>query len=187
MKICPNCQETTHSVSVIEIKCNGKLIHGIELCPKCRDNFLNKIPLYTPKVQDVLPTSVEDCQLPIGTKIVTQEQLWDILQGKIDPADIPDPNQEEVYKPCPNCGLTAQDLYVTNKFGCPTCYNHFEDLVIEFAEQVHGSQKHVGKRPKGQTEKEEKIKLLKMQLVRAKEHSDFQQAASIVNQLKELE
>lgn len=173
MKICPNCQQQTHIASLIELKCNGNLIHSIELCPKCRDNFLNNVPLYTPKVQDVLPNFVEK-ELPIGTKIVTQEQLWDILQGKIDPNDLP-PIEHE---PCPNCGLTEQDLNISKKFGCHECYNHFEDLIIDFAEQVHGNK---------QQDKEEKIKLLKMKLIRAKEHSDFKEAASLVNQLKELE
>lgn len=188
MKICPQCQEPTAVTSVIEIKCNGRLIHGMELCPKCRDNFLENVPLYTPQVQDVLPPKVSKNTLPpLGAKIVTQEQLNEILQGKLDPDDLPANPKEDTIEPCPSCGTTPENLSMTGQFGCPTCYDHFEDLVIEFAEKVQGGTKHVGKKPKGYTSAEDKIKELKLKLAHAKEHGKFQEAAEIVNQLQELQ
>jgi len=189
MKICPNCQQATNVVSVVEVKCNGRAIHGIELCPKCRDAFLQTIPLYEPRVQDVLPPTmpVKPQQLPVGTKIVTQEQLWEILQGDLDPEDLPSNQEAGNIEPCPSCGHTSENLSMTGKLGCPKCYDHFEDLVLEFAEKVQGGTKHVGKKPKGYKSKEEQIKELKLKLAHAKEHGNFVQAAALVNQLKEIQ
>lgn len=182
MKICPQCQQQTNIISILELKCNGKLIQYMELCPKCRDEFLKNILLHTPKVEDVLPTSAY--QLPVGTKIVTKEQLFEILQGNLDPANLTDEPEVGKIKPCPNCNTTVENLSETGRLGCPECYDHFEDLVVEFAEQIQGGTQHIGKEPKS---KEELIKEIKLKLAYAKEHNNFLEAAKLVTRLKELQ
>ena len=48
---------------------------------------------------------------------------------------------------CPKCGLTFDDFAKNGRFGCGECYSTFGDKLESILKNLHGSSKHVGKRP----------------------------------------
>lgn len=109
--------------------------------------------------------------------IKTMQELFDLLSGKEDK-----PKKE----PCPSCGLSVKEFNETNKFGCPTCYDHFKDALLGCVKNFQDDDKHIGKKPQNEEVTAEKVKLLKLQLVRAKEFEDYRKAAQIQAELNEI-
>jgi len=182
MKTCQSCQQPTIIVSTYEVILNGRLIHGVELCPECRDKLLSTLPGYVPNVKDVLPAEFTQ-EMP-AYKVVTPEQLNAILAGTLDPQDLP--AQKSTKPPCPKCGLLLEEFALTGQFGCPTCYEHFNEEFLEVALNCQEDFKHVGKHPKGHLDFEEKLKVLKLNLARAKEVENFERAKVLADEIKEL-
>lgn len=154
MKICPSCQEPTNNTSYIEIFSNGELVHGTDLCVNCQNDFFDNVPLYEEGFVS-------------GHQILTQEELIDILT-------LPE------LKNCPKCNQTLHEMNETGSLGCPYCYTHFKDYLVDFNLEYHGSNEHIGKTP-------EKLKDLKLKLAHAKEHENFVEVAILLSQIKKLE
>jgi protein-arginine kinase activator protein McsA len=89
--------------------------------------------------------------------------------------------------PCPKCGHTEELFILTQKLGCPHCYSHFSVQMDIFNQFFHQNTKHVGKKPKNQQNKEDKIKTLKLYLAQAKEHENYEKAAELVTEIRNLE
>jgi len=91
---------------------------------------------------------------------------------------------------CETCGLTYAQFSKLGRFGCSECYKHFEDRLDPLFKRVHGSTVHTGKVPKrtgGRIQLRREIERLKKELVVRVEHEDFESAARIRDQIKELE
>lgn len=91
---------------------------------------------------------------------------------------------------CDECGLTYSQFRKIGRFGCNSCYKHFSDRLDPLFKRVHGSTSHVGKIPKrtgGQIECRRKLDSLKKELHHHIEQEEFEQAASIRDQIRELE
>lgn len=50
---------------------------------------------------------------------------------------------------CPTCKTTYEEFVKDSRFGCPDCYSVFDPLIGENIRRLQGSERHVGKRPKG--------------------------------------
>jgi len=48
---------------------------------------------------------------------------------------------------CESCGFTQQDFKKTGRFGCPSCYNHFGNLLEPMLDTMHKGIAHTGKIP----------------------------------------
>jgi protein arginine kinase activator len=85
-------------------------------------------------------------------------------------------------KTCPTCGTTIQDIANTSRIGCPDCYTHFKDELTPFINNYHKSLQHIGKSPK-------KIdtKNLKKALEEAIKKEDYELAAKLRDEMKNLE
>lgn len=49
---------------------------------------------------------------------------------------------------CDNCGMTYYDFMQKGKFGCSECFNNYGDLLDDSLKRIHGSDRHIGKKPK---------------------------------------
>ncbi|MCM1364462.1 MAG: UvrB/UvrC motif-containing protein [Faecalibacterium sp.] len=95
---------------------------------------------------------------------------------------------------CEKCGCSFDDIVRTGMVGCADCYEKFFDKLLPSIQRIHGKSKHAGKIPDIQTEKkvikekttEEKIAELEVQMQKAIESQNFEQAAIIRDQIKEL-
>ena len=92
---------------------------------------------------------------------------------------------------CSFCGLTFQDFRETGRLGCPHCYQTFETHLRSLLRRIHGSVQHVGKvyLPPDPTasEMEKQLDGLRRKLHRAIEAEDFERAAELRDQIRNLE
>ena len=100
---------------------------------------------------------------------------------------------------CNTCGSTLNDIKRTGKVGCADCYDTFFSELMPTIRNIHGNTEHKGKRPnvieytvnedkKDQTESaEDKLSVLRAELKKAIEDENFERAAQLRDEIKELE
>ena len=97
---------------------------------------------------------------------------------------------------CKSCGSTLNDIKRTGKVGCADCYETFFSELLPTIRSVPGNTEHKGKRPgdvaytvsEEQTEENaDKLAQLKTQLKQAIEKENFERAAQLRDEIKELE
>ena len=91
---------------------------------------------------------------------------------------------------CDQCGLTYNQFSKVGRFGCSACYKHFSHRLDPLFKRVHGNTTHVGKVPKragGMIQYKRKIDRLKHELQLHVAREEFEQAAKIRDQIRELE
>ena len=115
-----------------------------------------------------------------------QLSLSDFLSGLVEK------RADEVKKPfaCALCGLTFYDFKKKGRLGCSKCYETFKEQLLPLLRKIHGSVRHVGKRPHAAEENifvMEKIKELKNSLERAVKLEEYEEAARMRDTIRELE
>ena len=107
-------------------------------------------------------------------------------------------------KRCPGCGASFRQIKGSGKIGCGECYNTFRTQLIPVIERIHGTVQHKGKIPGGSARmvQEKNVQLAntgqktvrvseadrkRQELKAAIERQDFEQAAILRDQIKELE
>ena len=108
---------------------------------------------------------------------------------------------------CPVCGATFHDISKSGKVGCAECYHVFHDQFLPSVQRIHGNTHHHGKVPTGmsmqvmpqadlavtkeepkvETPEERKRRELNEQLQAAIKEQNFEQAAVLRDQIKELD
>lgn len=91
---------------------------------------------------------------------------------------------------CRNCGLTFSDFKNTGLLGCGECYHHFKMGLEPLFKKVHGSITHTGKVPRrtgGKVRIRKEIQDLRHQLQHAIQKEDYEQAASLRDEIRQLE
>ena len=90
---------------------------------------------------------------------------------------------------CPGCGTSLAEFSKTSKFGCAKCYDTFKKHLSPLMRRLHGNAQHVGKFPeKAETIslKKHKLQDLKNKMAKAVETEDFESAAKLRDEIKEL-
>lgn len=90
---------------------------------------------------------------------------------------------------CPRCGFTQTDFKKSGRLGCPECYRTFADGLGGLLKTMHKGTRHTGKVPESLRESRDqadRLKLLQKKLAKAIEQEDFEQAASLRDEIKRL-
>lgn len=91
---------------------------------------------------------------------------------------------------CKKCGRTYSDFQKTGRFGCAECYDVFAAPVDVSLKRIHGNNEHKGKIPvsagKGLSLKK-KIEALKAEIAAAVAAEDYEKAASLHKELKNID
>jgi protein arginine kinase activator len=99
--------------------------------------------------------------------------------------------ESAVAGPCSYCHTTVDDFRRTGRLGCPHCYSIYETQLRAILRRIHGSTHHLGKVyvPPESTEADRSARLvgLRRKLQRAVEAEDFESAAVIRDQIRDLE
>jgi protein arginine kinase activator len=91
---------------------------------------------------------------------------------------------------CEQCGLTYSQFSKIGRFGCSQCYDHFSERLDPLFKRVHGNTSHNGKIPKrsgGQIQAKRQIEDLKRDLQYNIDKEEFEQAAKIRDEIRQLE
>lgn len=90
---------------------------------------------------------------------------------------------------CPLCGMRYNEFVETGKLGCSECYDTFRGRLIRPLKQIHGACEHIGKVPVregGQIKNDRKIKRLETELNAAVMKQEFEKAAELRDEIKQL-
>lgn len=99
--------------------------------------------------------------------------------------------ESEYPGPCSYCHTTVEDFRRTGRLGCPHCYSVYEAQLRAILRRIHGSTQHLGKvyvPPAAEaTDRSARLAGLRRKLNRAVESEDFERAAVIRDQIREIE
>ncbi len=161
--ICEKCKKNQATI-FYEENINGKK-RSYSLCPECASALEKEVGL-----------SHDLFSLPsFGNP------LFGGLFGHATPA---------AGKTCPSCGATLSDFRRNGKMGCPDCYAAFSGELGETIRSIHGNVKHTGRAParyRKDREKQDRLAELRGKMKAAIEAEDFEQAATLRDEIRALE
>lgn len=91
---------------------------------------------------------------------------------------------------CEKCSSTFDDIVKAGKIGCADCYGLFYDKLLPSLQRIHGKTRHEGKIAQSAGEeikKERKISELKKEMDTAIKEQNFEYAAQIRDQIRDIE
>jgi protein arginine kinase activator len=91
---------------------------------------------------------------------------------------------------CPECGLRYSHFARSGRLGCSACYDAFAVQMRQILRRVHGSIQHTGKGPgssEAAVQHRRSLARLREELNRAIEREEFEGAAALRDQIRELE
>jgi protein arginine kinase activator len=91
---------------------------------------------------------------------------------------------------CPGCGFSQADFKKTGRLGCAQCYETFGEGLNSLLKAMHKGTHHTGKVPARivrQLERDTTLKTLQRDLQKAVADENYESAAQIRDQLRQLE
>ena len=164
--LCNECQEKLATVHLIQV-INGQKIEN-HLCESCASKKGGLI--FDPSQKFSLPNLLGGM---FGSVYGVQD-----MPAKGKPAQ------------CPNCGVSFMDIKQVGKLGCSECYKFYEQEMEASLRRIHGNSQHSGKIPRRGGEKflaKKQLDELKNRLQEAVRAEQYEKAAEIRDQLKEME
>lgn len=117
--------------------------------------------------------------------------MYDLFSDFFDGFDIfKTPNVYQEEKRCPVCGMTYSDFRRTGRLGCGACYETFKAPLTQILRQIHQNPVHAGKIPSKngiKLKQKRQLEALKSQLSDAVKREDYESAAKLHKQIKEIE
>ena len=156
------------------------------LCMLCKQNpaKVHLTQIVEDKMQKV--DLCEDCAKQKGVNDPASFSLADLLLGLGASQEIAQ-SASGVEIRCPGCGFTQADFKKAGRLGCAQCYVTFAEGLNELLKTMHKGIKHVGKVPaalRQGRDLSERLKHLQKKLDKAVNAEDFEQAASLRDEIK---
>lgn len=92
-------------------------------------------------------------------------------------------------KVCPACGLRFSDYERSGLLGCPSCYDVFNEELMQYIARIQGNTRHVGKVGGEYTAEHDlrrRLQVLQSNLERAIKNGDFKEAGKINERINAL-
>jgi len=122
----------------------------------------------------------EDCPFKEGVTDVEGFSLADFLIK----APVAISNSEALS--CPSCGFTPADFKKSGRFGCPDCYDAFDDILGPMLANMHKDIVHRGKVPEralARMSRKRRLDQLERDLKDAIKTENYEEAARLRDQL----
>jgi protein arginine kinase activator len=158
--LCCICKEKEATVHLTQIV--GEKMQKVDLCEECAKQK---------GVNDPAGCSLADLLLGLGAS----QEIETAAGG-------PDVK-------CPKCGFTQADFKKAGRLGCSECYVTFADGLEGLLKTMHKGTRHVGKVPHAMQESRdlaERRKTLQKKLNKAVEDENFEQAALLRDELRQV-
>jgi protein arginine kinase activator len=146
----------------------------------------------------------EECARDQSQHMEQQFGLADLLAGLTDfGKHLPEVQKDALA--CPSCGLLYDDFRKFGRFGCANCYDAFKAHLKTLLKKIHGSNVHLGKKLSGTGQAVaagasavlpdqpapaapvSTADALRGQMLQAIEQEDFELAAMLRDQIRDLE
>ena len=157
---CSICKEKEATVHLTQI--SGDKMQKVDLCEECAK---------TKGVNDPAGFSLADLLLGLGAS----QEIEQAAGG--------------VELKCPRCGFTQADFKKSGRLGCPDCYTTFAEGLEGLLKSMHKGTRHVGKVPEAMRQTcnvSDQLKTLQKKLNKAVEDEDFEQAAALRDEIKQM-
>jgi protein arginine kinase activator len=128
------------------------------------------------------------CESCAQAKGVTNPENLSIGNLMENVSDVPEGSGSPMT--CESCGTTHSEFKKGGRLGCEACYHVFRPVLDPLLDGMHAGNKHLGKIPAGSKSRvqfEQSMSQLRSQLQGAIEQENYEDAARIRDQLKELE
>jgi protein arginine kinase activator len=158
--LCCICKEKNATVHLTQI--TGEKMQKVDLCEECAK---------TKGVNDQTGFSLADLLLGLGASQELEQS----------------PGGTEAK--CPQCGFTHADFKKSGRLGCSECYQTFSEGLGGLLKTMHKGTRHVGKVPESlrtRRDLSDQLTALQKKLNKAIETEDFEQAAQVRDQIKQL-
>ena len=133
----------------------------------------------------------EECAAESGFDVEGTTSVTDILLGLGGQAPAaPGKPARDFERSCPKCHMRKSDFKKTGQFGCPACYEAFEDDVAPLIRAMHRGDRHVGKVPERESLRvrvSSELAALKTALDEAVTEEEFEEAAKLRDQIRACE
>ena len=162
-KMCSVCKEKPATLFLTNISADNKA-KNLDLCDACAK---------AKGIDKVTSLSIADSDLKLG---LGAAQEMEQSSGGIETK-------------CPRCGFTQADFKKSGRLGCPECYKTFAEGLEGLLKTMHKGTRHAGKVPEALRESREqadRLKSLQKKLDKAIKEEDFEQAAQLRDELKQL-
>jgi protein arginine kinase activator len=167
------------------------------LCQICKEN---NATIHLTEIEQGQRTETHLCQqcaqkqgLAVQSQVPLNELLSNLLaaaKSVNSDAQTPASAFSQPDTPCPGCGMTLRQFSETSLLGCPEDYKYFQKELMPLIERSHaGHSQHCGKVPSrtGQQQKNEvELLRLRQQLEQAVKSEDYETAAHLRDQIRQL-
>ena len=129
----------------------------------------------------------EACSKEKGVNDPTGLALADLLLGLGAAQDI---EKTPGALKCPTCGFTQSDFKKTGRLGCSVCYSVFGEALSAMLKNMHKGTVHTGKSPAAlrlSRVHDEKMKSLRQNLDQAVAAEEYERAADLRDQIRQME
>lgn len=158
--LCSICKEREATVHLTQI--TGDKMQKVDLCEECSK---------TKGLNDPAGFNLADLLLGLGASQEI-EQAGGGVEIK-----------------CPRCGFTQADFKKAGRLGCPECYKTFAEGLDGLLKSMHKGTRHVGKIPESLRQNRDlsdRLKALQKKLAKAIEDENFEQAAHLRDEIKQM-
>ncbi len=158
------------------------------LCDSCKKNeaTVHLTQIVENKMQTI--DLCENCSKAKGVDDPTGFSLASLLLG-LGTTHETEPASAAGEAKCPKCGFSLADFKKAGRLGCAECYRVFSEPLHALLKSMHKGVKHVGKTPQAvrpTPDTAEKIKDLHHRLDLAIKTEDFEQAAILRDEIKQM-
>lgn len=132
----------------------------------------------------------EEFNLGSDMDMITPFAFPNILSGLMDYVSKTSSNNKVKELKCKNCGSSYREFKETGLLGCSECYKHFNQAILSVVKGVQGNVEHLGKIPKKAGRdlvQKNKILKLKQELQKVITLEEYEKAAEIRDQIREIE
>ena len=130
----------------------------------------------------------EECAKTKGVNDPTGFSLADLLLGLGASQEIEQAGGDSGLK-CPACGFTQADFKKAGRLGCAECYETFAEPLEGLLKTMHKGTRHVGKVPESLRQGRDltdRLKNLQKRITKAIEEEDFEKAAILRDEIKQI-
>jgi protein arginine kinase activator len=160
--LCTICKEKPATVHLTQIV--GDKMQKLDLCEECAK---------TKGINDPTSFGLADLDLVLG--LGASQQLEQAAGG--------------VELKCTRCGFTQADFKKSGRLGCPECYVTFAEGLSGLLKTMHKGTRHTGKAPealRATRENADRLKALTEKLKKAVKEENYEQAAQLRDQIKQV-